>query len=302
MALYDPTQPGQNALKNLRAATASVSTAQKIAQRDYAQAQAEADKWSRRYKLALKEGREDLAPQAKFQKERYQAIASRLKTLIDDQTPQLDTIKNNLASWESKISEAQNRILCSNPNITSEYIEEKTLQIEASLEETLQSDNFDEGILIDLEDVDEELKRLKEEVSSLLKPQNKSKDKKGTLNTLVNAISETREAVNKAVTNKEYIQKYYAQVKNEAEEWHKKAQVALENNDDNLAIQAILSKTVQSKIAIALKTQLQQQEATIILLQQNLTALESLKETTASSSSTVVNLELESLRKQLEQM
>jgi phage shock protein A len=164
MALYDPTQPGQNALENLRAATASVSTAQKIAQRDYAQAQAETDKWSRRYKLALKEGRKDLAPQAKFQK-------------------------------------------------------------------------------------------------------------------------------------------YYAQVKNKAEEWHKKAHMALENNDDNLAIQAILNKTVQSQIAIALKTQLQQQEATVTLLKRNLTTLESLKETTTiSNSSTVVDCELESLRKQLEQM
>ncbi|MEH1783512.1 MAG: hypothetical protein V7K67_29715 [Nostoc sp.] len=87
--------------------------AQEIAQRDYAKAQAEADKWEQEYQLALKGSNQDLISQAKFQKERYQAIASRLKKLVGEQQPQVDAIKSSLKSWEQKVSEAQNKVLSS---------------------------------------------------------------------------------------------------------------------------------------------------------------------------------------------
>ncbi|WP_375510796.1 PspA/IM30 family protein [uncultured Nostoc sp.] len=284
MGLDDQTNSAQHALKKLRTATASASAAQKIAQRDYEQAQTEADKWVRRYQLALKEGREDLARHAQFQKERYQAIASRLKNLVDEQTPQVDNIKRNLASWESKISETQNEVLLSNPNTNIymgvfERMEEKVLQIEASSKVVSQPNDFHEEILLNFEDTDEELKRLKDEISPQLKLQGQSTDKKDTKATLAEAICKTKEAVNTAVENKECIQKDYDKAQEEVKFWNRKAHIALKNNDDNLAIKAVLKKKVQNKIALTLQTQLQQQEATVAVLRQNLMTLENIKKT-----------------------
>ena len=100
--------------------------------------------------LRLNKGCEDLVRQAKFQKERYEAIASRLKSLVDQQTPQVDTLKSNLTSWESKISEAQNQVLSrdfntSSPLNTFERIEEKVLQIAVDAEVVSQPDDTNEG-------------------------------------------------------------------------------------------------------------------------------------------------------------
>ncbi|WP_298915762.1 hypothetical protein [uncultured Nostoc sp.] len=231
----------------------------------------------------MKEGREDLAGHAQFQKERYQAIASRLKNLVDEQTPQVDNIKFNLASWESKISETQNEVLLSNPNPNIymgvfEYMEEKVLQIEASSIVVSQPDDFQKDILLNFEDTDEKLKRLKEQISPH-KLQSQSPDKKDTKATLAEAICETKEAVNTAVNNKECIQKDYDKAQEEVKFWNRKAHIALKNNDDNLAIKAVLKKKVQNKIALTLQTQLQQQEATVAVLRQNLMTLENFKKT-----------------------
>ncbi len=94
MGLYDHTHTPEDALGKLRAATVRVIALwtgtwwhciSKNAQRDYEQAQAEADNWERHYQLALKEGYQNLAHQAQFQRERYEAIASRLKNLVEQQ-------------------------------------------------------------------------------------------------------------------------------------------------------------------------------------------------------------------------
>ena len=53
MGLYDQSHSPQYALEKLRIATARASAAQQIAQRNYHQAQAEADEWKRQYPLAL---------------------------------------------------------------------------------------------------------------------------------------------------------------------------------------------------------------------------------------------------------
>lgn len=50
----------------------------------------------------------------------------------------------------------------------------------------------------------------------------------------------------------------------------------MRNNDDDLALEAVVNKKVQNKILLILKTQLQHQEATIDILVRNLMAIESL--------------------------
>ncbi|MBD2440326.1 PspA/IM30 family protein [Nostoc sp. FACHB-110] len=262
MDIYGQNDAAQNALNKLREGTTHASAAQKIAQRDYAQAQAQADKWEARYQLALKEGREDLIPQAKFQKERYQAIASRLKNLVEEQQPKVENIKSSFKSWEINISESENN-------------KKKVLPIEANSEVVSSSDGL---IFINFEDVDQELQRLKEELLQPSKQLNKATDKNNPKTLLAVALSELRQTLNIAVANLEGIQKDYDKAQGEVKLWKSKAQIALNNNDDNLAVKAVLKNKVNSKIALTLKTQLQKQEITVGLLKQNLTALENVLE------------------------
>lgn len=328
MGQYDATNSSDYALGKLHTATAHAIAAQLIAQRDYDQAQAEADNWERQYQLALKEGHQDLARQAQFNKERHEGIANRLRSLVKQQATQVDTLKHNLTSWESKVSEAENKVLPRkfNPSSTTsafEHVEKKLLDTEAPAEAISQPNAYNQGfelITVNFEDIDEELKRLKEQMFPPLTLEDGSPAIKDCTAILETAILETEKAVDSTFTSKEQIQKNYDQAKEAAQDWNKKAQIALQNNDDNLALQAIVDKTVQSKIAVVLKTQIQQQETVLTLLRQNLIALENVQkmlsesaipqnselpvgqQTTPSGSSAVVDAELETLRQQLDQM
>lgn len=55
----------------LQSVLAANVQAQTIAQRDYKEAQAEADKWEQHYQRALKAGREDLIQEARFRQNIY---------------------------------------------------------------------------------------------------------------------------------------------------------------------------------------------------------------------------------------
>lgn len=271
MVLYNQNQSSQDALRKLREGANHSRAAQQIAQRDYAKAQAEADKWEQEYQLALKGSNQDLIRQAKFQKERYQAIASRLKTLVEEQQPQVDAIKSSLKSWEKKVSEAQNKALLSKHNTSDamsafEQIEKKAFEREAPTQEV--SPTF-----ISFEDVDDELQQLKKALLLPPKPQEQTKTKKVLL---AEAIHEIEETVTSAVANQEGIQRDFEKAQKEAKYWNQKAQTALRNNDDDLALQAVVNKKVKNKIVLILQTQLQQQEATIDILVRNLIALESI--------------------------
>ncbi|MEH2057538.1 MAG: hypothetical protein V7K97_15510 [Nostoc sp.] len=109
------------------------------------------------------------------------------------------------------------------------------------------------------------------------KPQEQTKAKKDSNVLLSEAIGETKEAINTAVINQECIQKDYEKAQEEVKLWNRYAHIALKNNDDNLAIKAVLKKKVQNKIALTLQTQLQQQEAVVAVLKQNLMTLENFK-------------------------
>lgn len=70
--------------------------AQTIAQRDYKEAQAEADKWEQRYQRALKAGREDLIQEARFRQNIYPKKAGNLKVLLDEQTERVANLKHQV--------------------------------------------------------------------------------------------------------------------------------------------------------------------------------------------------------------
>ncbi|MEH2461894.1 PspA/IM30 family protein [Nostoc sp.] len=258
MGLYDQNQSSQDALQKLREGASHSRVAQEITQRDYAKAQAAADKWEQEYQLPLKGSNQDLIRQAKFQKERYQAIASRLKTLVEEQQPQVDAIKSSLKSWKKKVSEAQNEVLRSKLN-NSEF---------SPTFITFEHESVDVWL-------DDEFQQLKETLLLPPKPQEQTKARKDTKVLLAEAIHEIEETLTNAVTNQEDIQKDFAKAQKEAKCWNEKAQTALRNNDDDLALQAVVNKKIQNKIVLILQTQLQHQEATLDILVRNLIALES---------------------------
>lgn len=255
MGLCEQNQSSQDALQKLRQGTSHSTAAHKIAQLDYAKAQAQADRWEKEYQLALKGSNQDLICQAKFQKERYQAIASRLKTLVEGQQIQFDTITSSLKNWEKKVSDSQNEVLHSKSN-ASEFLP-KCFSIQH-------------------EDIDD-LQRLKEVLLTPFEPPNKTQLKKDNAVLLTEAIHEIEETVIKAVEHQEKIQKDFEKAQAEVKYWNEKFQTALINNDDDLALQAVVNKKVQSTIVFILQTQLQQQKATVDILVRNLIALENTK-------------------------
>ncbi|MEH2369676.1 PspA/IM30 family protein [Nostoc sp.] len=259
MGLYDQNQLSQDALRKLREGASHSRVAQEIAQRDYAKAQAEADKWEQEYQLAVQGSNQDLISQAKFQKERYQAIASRLKILLEEQQPQVDAIKSSLKSWEKKVSEAQNEVLQSESNISEV------------------SPTF---ISFEYKDVDISIDDQLQQLKALMlppKPQEQTQAKKDSKVLLAEAINETKKAVNNAVANQEGIEKDFEKAQKETKYWNEKVQDALKNNDDDLALQAVVNKKIQNKIVLILLTQLQQQQAIVVVLRQNLMTLENFK-------------------------
>ncbi|WP_375496450.1 PspA/IM30 family protein [uncultured Nostoc sp.] len=108
------------------------------------------------------------------------------------------------------------------------------------------------------------------------KPQEQTKAKNDSKMLLSEAILETQEAMNSAVTNQESIEKDFENAQKKAKYWNGKAETALRNNDDDLALQAVVNKKVQNKIALTLQTQLQQQEVVVAVLK-NLMTLENFK-------------------------
>jgi phage shock protein A len=99
----------QEDLVQLRQAVARSIATQKRTQQQYNQAQTEANNWQQRAQLALQKGDENLAREALVRKKTNADTAATLKTSLDGQTTQVDTLKRNLIALESKISEAKTK-------------------------------------------------------------------------------------------------------------------------------------------------------------------------------------------------
>lgn len=99
----------QEDLVQLRQAVARAIAAQKRTEQQYNKNQAEANNWQKRAQLALTKGDENLAREALMRKKTNADTAAALKQQLDQQTTQVDTLKNNLIALESKISEAKTK-------------------------------------------------------------------------------------------------------------------------------------------------------------------------------------------------
>lgn len=99
----------QEDLVKLRQSVARVIAEQKRSDMQYRQNLEEAGKWQQRAQLALTKGDENLAREALTRKKTHTDTALAFKTQLDQQTGQVDTLKRNLISLESKIQEAKTK-------------------------------------------------------------------------------------------------------------------------------------------------------------------------------------------------
>jgi phage shock protein A len=99
----------QEDLVQLRQAVAGAIATQKRTEQQYNKNQSEANNWQQRAQLALTKGDETLAREALTRKKANGDTAAQLKTQLDTQVTQVDTLKRNLIALESKISEAKTK-------------------------------------------------------------------------------------------------------------------------------------------------------------------------------------------------
>jgi phage shock protein A len=99
----------QEDLVQLRQGVAQAIAAQKRTEKQYNESQNEINKWQRNAQLALQKGDENLARQALERKKTFTETGTALKTSLDQQNVQVETLKRNLIQLESKISEAKTK-------------------------------------------------------------------------------------------------------------------------------------------------------------------------------------------------
>ncbi|MBE9177655.1 PspA/IM30 family protein [Oculatella sp. LEGE 06141] len=87
-------------------------------------------------------------------------------------------------------------------------------------------------------------------------------------------LIQLRQAVASAIASQKRIQQQANQAQSEANNWHQRAQLALQKGDENLAREALNRRKVQTETATTLKAQLDQQSATVDAMKRNLIALE----------------------------
>jgi phage shock protein A len=325
----------QEDLIQLRQAVARAIGTQKRTEQQYKN-QAETDNWQNRSELALSKGDENLAREALIRKKAVAEATAKLKSQLQQQTIQVDTLKKNLIALESKISEAKSKkdifksrtaAAKANEQLQStigqlgtgsamaafERMEDNVLGFEARSQAVYEELERQLAELEDGSDVDDELKKMKEQ---LLNPSLSRKPKEVQI--IERAIRDTRNAIANVTAKQSQIQNQHAQAKTEINTSHKKALEAALKGDQTSAMQALMSEAAQEKLANVLKSQLEQQETVVELLKKNLAVLEEVKITveklveaeedegneppSSPSSNSAVDAELDALREQIENL
>lgn len=185
-------------LVKMRQAVAQAIAAQKRTEQQYQKNLSEANTWQQRAQLALSKGEEGLAREALVRKKTYADTAATLKTQLDAQIGQIDSLRRNLTVLESKIAEAKTkkdmlkaRLSAAKANqqlqstITSintssamsafERMEDKVLQMEAVSQASGELAGMGEdskwAALEGGTAIDDELEALKRQISGAAEPQ-----------------------------------------------------------------------------------------------------------------------------------
>lgn len=88
-------------------------------------------------------------------------------------------------------------------------------------------------------------------------------------------LIQLRQAVAQAIATQKRTERQYSQSSTTAEEWYRRAQLALQKGDDHLAREALTRRKSYQDTATALKAQLDQQYEVVKQLKQNMLKLES---------------------------
>jgi phage shock protein A len=84
-----------------------------------------------------------------------------------------------------------------------------------------------------------------------------------------------RQAVATAIASTKRLEQQYTQNQNQANEWYRRAQLALQKGDETLAKEALTRKQSFAETAASMKAQLDSSSAQVTKLKRNMTALES---------------------------
>ena len=88
-------------------------------------------------------------------------------------------------------------------------------------------------------------------------------------------LIQLRQAVAQAIATQKRTERQYSQATTTADEWYRRAQLALQKGDDTLAREALTRRKTYQETATAMKTQLDQQGTVVAQLKQNMVKLES---------------------------
>ncbi len=90
-----------------------------------------------------------------------------------------------------------------------------------------------------------------------------------------NDLIQVRQAVAQAIATQKRTERQVSQSQSTAEEWYRRAQLALQKNDETLAREALARRQSYQDTANALKSQIEQQSSVVGKLKQNMVTLES---------------------------
>lgn len=88
-------------------------------------------------------------------------------------------------------------------------------------------------------------------------------------------LIQLRQAVAQAIATQKRTERQAAQAESTAQEWYRRAQLALSNADENLARDALTRRKSYQETAKAMRSQIEQQSGVVTKLKENMRALES---------------------------
>ncbi|MEB3826736.1 PspA/IM30 family protein [Phormidium sp. CCY1219] len=88
-------------------------------------------------------------------------------------------------------------------------------------------------------------------------------------------LIQLRQAVAQAIATQKRTERQFSQAQSTADEWYRRAQLALQKGDDNLAREALTRRKSYQDTANGMKAQIDQQTAVVDNLKQNMRGLES---------------------------
>lgn len=87
-------------------------------------------------------------------------------------------------------------------------------------------------------------------------------------------LTQLRQAVAQAIATQKRTERQYSQAQSTADEWYRRAQLALQKGDENLAREALTRRKSYQDTATGMKAQIDQQTGVVEQLKQNMRALE----------------------------